>query len=133
MADVTWTGTYFVVPYTTGCKFAIAALDDGDKADALFQGGRLTAPAEVALREIHHRFDVDLDGFLNFSEFAVLIDEITGKHLVRAGSLACVVLTACRLRRSSRRSCILSTIDTARYRPTGLWSTSRSWGKPPPV
>jgi hypothetical protein len=82
MADVTLTGTYFVVPYTTGCKFAIAALDDGDKADALFQNGRLTAPAQVAVREIHNRYDVDLDRLLDKHEFIVMIEELTGKALV---------------------------------------------------
>jgi hypothetical protein len=70
------------VPYTTGCKFAIAARDDGEKANPLFVGGKLTREAEVAVREIHNRYDVDLDRLLDTNEFIPLIAELTGKTLV---------------------------------------------------
>ena len=45
-------------------------------------GGKLTREAEVAVREIHNRYDVDLDRLLDKNEFIPLIAELTGKTLV---------------------------------------------------
>ncbi len=90
------------MPYTTGCKLAIAARDDGDKANALFAGGKLTPEAEVAVREIHNRFDVDLDRLLDQREFVNLISDLTGKHLVLYHLVELVPLP-CRVTLSSSR------------------------------
>jgi len=72
-------GTYYVVPYTTGCKFEVAQLEDGDPVDKLVSGGSLTADAEVAVREIFNRYDIDLDLLLNRAELNGMFRELTGK------------------------------------------------------
>lgn len=72
-------GTYYVVPYTTGCKFIISSQPDGDAPEKLASGGKLSAKTEVAIREIHNRYDVDLDKLLDHGEFAGLLQELTGK------------------------------------------------------
>ena len=82
--SLTSSGTYYVVPYTTGCKFKIAELDTS-AAKTLVSGGKLTKEAEVAIRELHNRYDVGLDSLLSQSEFGGLIKELTGKELVWSG------------------------------------------------
>ena len=77
-----FTGTYYVVPYTTGCKFTIAGLDDREH-DKLFTGSQPTPKCGTAIREIHDRYDVDLDRLLTFQEFATLVHEIAGHELVQ--------------------------------------------------
>ena len=74
-------GTYYVVPYTTGCKFTIAEQPDG-AVDQLYSHGQLSPKALVAIREIHERFDVDLDQTLSDLEFQSLVHDLTRRDLV---------------------------------------------------
>ena len=71
-----------MVPYTTGCKFAIAELPEGVAADKLFDKGQPSVKCASAIREIHSRFDVEIDQLLDEAEFNVLLQEIGGKALV---------------------------------------------------
>ena len=70
------------MPYTTGCKFAIASLDDGSRSVKLVDGGNLTEKAIIAVREIHNRYDVDLDKLLDQRELAGMLLELLGHELV---------------------------------------------------
>ena len=74
-------GTYYIVPFTTGCKFKIAEMPDG-AADSIFSQGKLSAKAVIAIREIHGRYDVDLDQTLNTSELQTFFAEVSQKNMV---------------------------------------------------
>jgi hypothetical protein len=74
-------GTYYVVPFTTGCKLKIAK-STTEPAQNLIDGGVLTAKCEAAVREMHRRWDVDLDHCLNFPEASDFFSETRGSALV---------------------------------------------------
>ena len=74
-------GTYYVVPYTTGCKFKIAEMPNEGHESLVSQGG-LSPKAEVAVRELHSRYDTDLDQLLDINEFRAMFQEVSRKSLV---------------------------------------------------
>ncbi len=76
-----------MIPYTCSKKFNVASTYRSKKhrvvKDTLFANGALTEACRAAIKEMHTRFDVNLDGMLNELEARPLFSMLQSRIVVR--------------------------------------------------
>ena len=79
-------GTYYIVPFTCSRQFKVNTDKKSTKSHVstpLFVNGALSPDCMVVVKELHARFDADLDGVLSIEEATPMFSLVLDQQLVR--------------------------------------------------